>query len=206
MSFPLPNSSSSGLQLQVDGEVLIQKAFARSTEEGMTLLFQRYYQSLCSHAVRFVSSQAVAEDIVSDLFYEFQVKELHTSITVSYRAFFYTSIRNRCYDYVRREIHRSTSLEAGGGLPVHSDLHPDTITQFEELYQDVEKAIHGLPLRRRQIYLMHRFEGKSYREIAGELLISPKTVEIQMSKAIQQVKDVLRDKWLVLLLLIGYCC
>ncbi|MBO9641226.1 MAG: hypothetical protein J7576_23850, partial [Siphonobacter aquaeclarae] len=60
------------------------------------------------------------------------------------------------------------------------------------------------PLRRRQIYLMHRFEGKSYREIAGELMISPKTVEIQMSKAIQQVKEVLRDKWLLLVMAAAY--
>ncbi|MDR6195305.1 RNA polymerase sigma-70 factor [Siphonobacter sp. SORGH_AS_0500] len=199
MASPLYATIVSKSTLHVDAEVLITKAFERSVEEGMSLLFQRYYQPLCAHAVRFVYSQAIAEDLVSDIFYEFQAKRLYENITSSYRAFLYTSVRNRCFDYVRREIKPHFSLEDFPSLAIQVTQQPDTITQFEELYHDVEKAIHALPLKRRQIYLLHRFEGKPYKAIADELQISPKTVEIQMSKAIQQVKDFLRDKWLLFL-------
>lgn len=199
MAIPRYAPMGSKSTLQVDAEVLITMAFARSTEEGMSLLFQRYYQPLCTHAVRFVCSQAIAEDLVSDLFYEFQAKGLYESITTSYRSFLYTSVRNRCFDYVRREIKHNSSLDNFPSLAIQVTQQPDTITQFEELYHDVEKAIEALPPKRRQIYLLHRFEGHSYKAIATQLNISPKTVEIQMSKAIQQVKDFLRDKWLLLL-------
>ena len=44
----------------LDAERLIHKAFEQNTDSGIALLFQHYYQSLCSHVVRFVSSAVFA--------------------------------------------------------------------------------------------------------------------------------------------------
>ncbi|GEO03418.1 DNA-directed RNA polymerase sigma-70 factor [Adhaeribacter aerolatus] len=185
-----------------DNEAFIRQAFEVDPRQGCELLFHHYYQSLCSHAVRFLYAKAIAEDIVSEIFYQFYKKETYKQITSSYRAYLYKAVRNSAYNYLRWEANRSVELEACADI---SDLvcqQPDAIVQYEELYQDVEAAIDSLPSQCRKIYLMHRFENKKYAEIATELQLSPRTVEAQIRKASLFLKEILRQKWLLLTLLV----
>ena len=181
-------------------EKLIQQAFLASADEGIQRLFHCYHALLCNHAVRFVSSRAIAEDIVSDIFYEFHVRQLHHSITTSYRAYLFASVRNRAFDYVRREVRYNASLEQADHVSLPSAQEPDSITHYEDLYRDVEIAIDAMPVKRRQIYLMHRFEGKKTLEISGELGVSIRTVEAHLYQALRQMREQLRSKWFLLAL------
>ncbi len=182
-------------------EALIRKAFAENPNEGIKRLFHCYHALLCSHAVRFVSSKAIAEDIVSDLFYEFHSRELYLSITTSYRAYLFASVRNRAFDYVKREMRRNNSLESASHVSIQPAQEPDSITQYEDLYHDVEAAIDAMPVKRRQIYIMHRFDGRKSRDIASELGVSVRTVEAHLYQALRQIKEQLSTKWFLLLLL-----
>ncbi len=58
-----------------------------------------------------------------------------------------------------------------------------------------------MPLKRKQVYLMHRFEGKKSKEIASELNLSQRTVESHIYKAIFQVHEALKQHWLTALML-----
>lgn len=59
-----------------DPELFLQKVFERNPREGMDILFRTYYGPLCSHAVRFVYSKQIAEDLVSEVFFSFTEHEL----------------------------------------------------------------------------------------------------------------------------------
>ncbi|GAB3950563.1 hypothetical protein GCM10028805_28850 [Spirosoma harenae] len=181
-----------------DTELFLRKAFEEDVDNGIGLLFRQYYALLCSHAVRYVSSKAIAEDIVSDIFYEFQAESRYLTINTSYRAYLFTAVRNRAFDYVRAEMRHNTSLDNAEFMPAHKTQSPDSITQYEELYHDVENAINAMPLKRRQIYVMHRFEGKKYQEIADELHLSLRTVEAHLFQGIRQIRALLKDKWLLI--------
>jgi RNA polymerase sigma-70 factor (family 1) len=197
-----PPSPDRGTLPETDlSEALIRKAFRENPNQGIQCLFQCYHTLLCSHAVRFVSSKAIAEDIVSDLFYEFHARELYHTITTSYRAYLFACVRNRAFDYVRREMHRNNSLEYASHLSIQPAQEPDSITQYEDLCHDVEAAIDAMPVKRRQIYIMHRFDGRKSQEIANELGISVRTVEAHLYQALRQLKEQLSTKWFILLLL-----
>ncbi|MCE6990200.1 RNA polymerase sigma-70 factor [Dyadobacter sp. CY323] len=187
----------------IDSEMLLKRAFEKDSSAGAEALYKWYYAPLCSHAVRYVSSKEIAEDIVADVFFKFFAQRLYLKIDSSFRAYLFTCVRNSAFNYVQTEMRRSTSLEFAELVPIREDQQPDGLTQYEETYQDVEKAVNALPLKRRKIYIMHRVEGKKYQEIANDLEISIKTVKEQMTKAIQQIRKELKGKWF--LLLIGFC-
>ena len=208
-----PRPNSTGLHVKANSgafsdtdlsETLIRQAFWSSPDEGIQRLFHCYHALLCSHAVRFVSSRAIAEDIVSDIFYEFHVRQLYQTITASYRAYLFASVRNRAFDYVRREVRYNASLEQADHVSLPPAQEPDSITHYEDLYRDVEIAIDAMPVKRRQIYLMHRFEGKKTLEISGELGVSIRTVEAHLYQALRQMREQLRSKWFLLALLFMY--
>jgi len=185
--------------LEIDSEFPIRKAFENDSTLGITLLFRAYYSQLCSHALRFVSSKAIAEDLVSDIFYEFHSQSSYQNIKTSYRSYLYSSTRNRAFDYVRKEMKRQTSLENASFVSISENLQPDSITQYDDFYQDVQKTIDSMPIKRRQIYLMNRFEGKKIQEIADELTISNRTVEAHLYQAFKFLRNALREKWLIIL-------
>ncbi|PWJ57884.1 RNA polymerase sigma-70 factor (ECF subfamily) [Dyadobacter jejuensis] len=184
-------------------ELFIKNVFETNPEKGVELLYRRYFQPLCSHAIKYVGSKVIAEDLVSEIFFEFYKGKIYERITNSYRFYLYRSVRNNCYSHLKTEMRRSESIyEPAPAHMEHSEIEtPESISQFEELYQDVQNAVSTLPINRRRIYLMNRFEGMRYQEIADELNLSVKTVEVQLYRANKLIRALLKEKWFLLLVL-----
>ncbi|QDK79278.1 RNA polymerase sigma-70 factor [Spirosoma sp. KCTC 42546] len=187
--------------LASDKELFIRRTFETDARMGCELLFRQHYVALCSHAVRFVGSKAIAEDLVADMFCQFYEQQIFATISTSYRAYLYKTVRNRAFNYVRQTFRRDVPLDEAQYQAITETQQPDAITQYDELYQDVEKAIESLPVQRRRIYLMNRFEGKKYGEIAGELGLSTRTIEVQIRLASHALRELLKGRWFLLILL-----
>ncbi|WP_026993929.1 RNA polymerase sigma-70 factor [Flectobacillus major] len=189
--------SSKPLGMLVDGsELFIKKAFDTDPHKGCELLFKRYYQALCTHAVRYVYSREIAEDLVGDIFFNFWNTKAYLSVTTSYRAYLFRAVRNRAYNYIAYELKQSDSIDLAtqqeGQL---SDL-PEQIMQYEELYTQIDTIVASLPKQCQKVFLMNRFEGKKSREIAEDLQISVRTVETHIQKALNTLKSGLKDSFL----------
>ena len=73
---------------------------------------------------------------------------------------------------------------------------------MEELTQKIEKAIRDLPESYRVAFEMHRFQNKTYQEIAQELNVSSKTVDYRIQQALKQLREELKDYLPLLLFLL----
>jgi RNA polymerase sigma-70 factor (ECF subfamily) len=86
---------------------------------------------------------------------------------------------------------------------VREAVGADQKINYEELRVIVYKALDKLPPKCRAIFILCRFEGMKYKEIAQQLNISVKTVENQMSIAIFKLKgdlkETLKDDYISLL-------
>ena len=181
--------------LITDDERLLRSTFQNDPQAGCALLFRRYYVNLCNHAVRFVHSKEIAEDIVSEVFAGFWQNRVFEEITTSYRAYLYKSIRHRSYNYLKWQLNRTSSLDLLDIQVISPTLSPDEVLQFSELHQQIEKIIQKLPPQCRRAYLLKRVEGKKYDEIATQLQISPKAVEGLVSRALLRLRTELRHDW-----------
>jgi RNA polymerase sigma-70 factor (family 1) len=200
-----PKSDMSSIEtLVTDDERLLRSTFQDDPQKGCALLFTRYYVNLCNHAVRFVHSNEIAEDIVSEVFTSFWQNKIYEQITTSYRAYLYKCIRHRSYNYLKWQLNRTTSLETEHLSMISQSLSPDEVLQFSELHQRVELIIQKLPPQCRRAYLLKRVEGKKYDEIADELQISSKAVEALVSRALARLRNELKDDWFLGALLFFY--
>ncbi len=194
---PFSDSTQLHANAAPDDELFIRKALEENPHSGVELLYKRYYQPMCTHAVKFVGSREVAEDLVSEIFFSFYSKNTFLEINTSYRLYLFQTVRNRAYNYLRWDLSRKAELSEAAQKPILKEQQPDQISQFEELYHDVEEAVNKLPVERRRIYLMRKFDGMKYQEIADELHLSVKTVDVQLNRANQFVRGQLREKWLL---------
>ncbi|QJW89279.1 RNA polymerase sigma-70 factor [Spirosoma taeanense] len=184
-------------------ELFIRLAFDENPQKGCELLFRRYHQALCSHAVRFVYSKETAEDLVSEVFCKFWKTKAYENITSSYRYYLFRSVRNEAYNYLRLEFQDLDDIDTTPIPENAAGQRPDQIVQYEEVLHRVEDLVELLPPQCRKVFLLSRFEGKKYQEIAAELGLSIKTVEVHIVKALSLVRNGLKDHWLSIMALIG---
>lgn len=186
-----------------DKELFIRKAFDEDPRKGCELLFKHYYPTLCNHAVRYVYAKDIAQDLVGEIFYTFWKKQLHLHITSSYRAYLFVSVRNRALKHIQKEFGKATRLTDVSEIDPASALpSPQQILQYNELSLKIEHGIQSLAPQCQKIFLLNRFEGKKYQEIATELKVSLKTVEAHISKALHVLRKAVRDEIIVLFLLV----
>jgi len=185
-----------------DSEFFIRKTFESNPKKGCELLFRLYYKPMCTHAVRFVYSKDLAEDLVSDIFYTFWNTQAFLSVTTSYRAYLFRSVRNRAYNYLANEFKKSDSIEAANQIEASSTDSPEQIMRLDELYLKIDELVATLPPQCRKVFLMNRFEGRKYKDIAEELHLSIRTVETHVLKALNTLKSGLKEQWLWVVLLL----
>ncbi|MFW5973642.1 MAG: RNA polymerase sigma-70 factor [Bacteroidota bacterium] len=160
-------------------------------ESWFEALFCAEYQRLCTCAIRYVGRAAVAEELVQDAFLQLWSHRDELA-EEAVRTYLYRSVRNACLDQlkrekVRRNVTSTPNLDDAPGLD-----SPETDYRVQEVDGAVRKAIDALPDRQREIFILSRDAGLSYKEIAGVLSISVKTVETQMGRALKFLREHLR--------------
>jgi len=87
------------------------------------------------------------------------------------------------------------------------DLQEDSFSIVDEidaaeLKKKIDNLISSLPPKCREVFIKSRLEGKSHAEVAEELSISKKTIENHMTKALRLLRDGLKDRELMLFVLL----
>jgi len=69
----------------------------------------------------------------------------------------------------------------------------------KEMARQINMALDSLPEKCREIFMMSRFDHMKYKEIADKLSLSPKTVERQISIALEKLRRLLKHVTYMLL-------
>ena len=162
------------------------------TLERFETLFKFNHTRLCGIAYNLVRDKDIAKDIVQDVFFKMWKNRDKIDSTDKIEGYLMRATSRTALNYLRdnwrtvkidHESRLVRSLTAASGS--------DEIG-FTELESKVRKAIDELPPKCKAIYILSRHEGLKYPQIAESLGISIKTVENQMSIALQKLRDSLK--------------
>lgn len=151
-------------------------------------LYFRYAEPLFGFLWRRLSQRELAEDLVQELFAKVWRNRANLDPAQSIKAYLYQAANNLMIDHLRR---KNPDLGAVEVMPEHSTVDVDEV-QFEKRDQ-IQKALADLPDAQRNVFLLSRFEGLKYHEIASVLDISVKTVETHMNRALKKLRHQLRS-------------
>lgn len=163
----------------------------RGSDRGIELVFKQYYAYICKAVYKIIPDTNLVEDLAQDVFYELWRKRGKTRISSSLKGYLRRAAVNKALNYVRDQHIKFTEEEQA---PVQRSTTASAPEQMAaaDLQLRIDKAIDGLPERCRIIFVLSRFEDMSYREIAEQLEIAPKTVENQMAKALKILRETLK--------------
>lgn len=175
--------------------------FQQGNSEVFDYFFDKYYQGLCVYAYRLLKSETEAEDLVQDFFVRILENHKHIFIDSSVKSYFLRSVHNRCLDMLDHRKVKTTHERFRIMMLKEDDLQEYPLLD-SELTQQIEKAIKKLPENIRGTFILNRFDGLSYQQIATQENVSVKTIEYRISKALTLLRKELGD-YLVLLLIFG---
>jgi len=164
-------------------------AIRRGDESAFKKLFITYYDLLCNFSWRYTRSQAVSEDLVQDVFAEVWNRKENLDPEKAISIYLYQAVKNRAIDYldhqkVVRDYHKNENQLDQNVVFIRS-----TISEEWEFIKAARHAIDELPFRAQQVYTLHREDGLTYKEIAEVMDISVKTVESQMTRALNILRE-----------------
>jgi RNA polymerase sigma-70 factor (ECF subfamily) len=147
----------------------------------VTKLFQAHSEGLESYAFTILRDRDDARDAVQAVFLKTWQQKETVDVQKSPGAYLYTAVYNYCLNIKRHEKVKKEYIAGNDiGMVVETDLLID-----KERMRQITDAITSLPPRCRLIFSKSRFEEKKYAEIAAELGLSVKTIEVQMGKALK---------------------
>ena len=143
-----------------------------------------------------------AEDLLQDVLY--QLTSTGTDSIEHLSAWLYTVARNRITDLYRKRKPLSFSeIEKGqqedGDALYLADILPDIKSGPEEellrktIMETLEESIDDLPSNQKQVFVLHEFEGKSFKEISEELGVEVPTLISRKRYAVQKLRIRLRQ-------------
>lgn len=173
-----------------------------NNEKTFEGIFKAHYESLVFFALKYVNDEAVAEELVQEMFSNLWIKSETLFIKTSLKSYLYGAVRNACLNYLKHE--KIKQAHAAYEMQHQSSVVNDDFLEFDELQDKINAAFDKMPEKCRQMFEMNRYEGKRYQEIADELDVSIKTVENQMGKALKILRNELKDYLILIFWLLVY--
>jgi RNA polymerase sigma-70 factor (ECF subfamily) len=164
-------------------------------EVALKYILDLYYRELVIHSIKIVINQGVAEEVVQDVIIEIWKNRGKIKFRNSIKAYLFAAVKNRSINYLK-SMYARTHFEDVEMIDQVSTVHTaeDYITAGE-LKETISNAINLLPPKCKVIFNLSRNAGLTNEEIAAYLSISKKTVQAQISIAINKIKIQLKDHW-----------
>ena len=118
--------------------------------------------------------------------------------TKSFKAYLYRSANNLAINHLKQKVVKQRYF-SDSKLDGFNSAETDT----RELNEYIDDILQGIPDAQRTVFILNKFEGFKYVEIAEIMQISVKTVEGRMSKILKTLREKL-NHLLILFILFFY--
>lgn len=163
--------------------------FQQGEEKGFAWFFRNLYPSLSFYAFKVTSDREISEEIASNAFIKVWQRHEQFSDAVSIRKYLYRVVRNDALKHLRKE--KQSTAVAKEVIYLYGGEHEkDCFNSLvtAEISRELLNAINSLPAECSKVFRLMYLEGKSIKETAEALQLSPSTVKTQRKRGIEALR------------------
>ncbi len=155
------------------------------------LIYSKYALNLFKFALKYLRSEDEARELVQSVFVK--IWELRRTIKTdtSFKSFIFTIAYNDMCKLFRKRKYNKDFVSEILYISRPSSEAEEKI-ELQSLIERLEVIINKLPEKQKAIFIKSRYEGKSTKEIADEIGLSPGTVDNYISSSLNFIKSKLK--------------
>ena len=189
------------MKRQFNNQDLLIEGLKNGDEIAYVHLIEQYHNRLCNYANSLIKDDLIAEDIVQNVFVQIWEKRKKLKYELSLESYLYKSVHNKFIDEYRKGK-AVMALEKKYMTALELAIDEKDEVQEQKILTILFDAIHQLPPKCKQIFLMSKKEGLTNIEISQCLNLSKKTVENQITKAFRILRNKMGEKYETILMVI----
>jgi RNA polymerase sigma-70 factor, ECF subfamily len=157
--------------------------------DAFDALFCAYRDDLGAFVHSIVRVRESAEEIIHDLFLRLWEGRDLWEFEGVVRAYLFRAARNRAISYLRHQraelrLREQLSRRMADRPPAPVEPPADAMAEARDLEAAIARAVERLPRRCQEVFRLSRHHQLSHGEVAKVMGISPRTVEVQLRRAL----------------------
>jgi RNA polymerase sigma-70 factor (ECF subfamily) len=143
-----------------------------------------YYDTLYRFIWRKTGDENISKDLTQELFLNIWKLRKQLDSTKSFKSYLYSAANNLTINHfksmaLKNKYYSAAETESLINVPIEQE-------GFSEYIED---TLRGLPEEQKTVFILNKFEGFKYSEIANILNVSVKTVEKRMGKILKTLRE-----------------
>jgi RNA polymerase sigma-70 factor (family 1) len=176
-----------------ENERIIVERLREGGLEAFEIIYNYYFELLFLFSKKYLRNDAEAEELIQQVFLKIWEKRESINPGLSFKAFIFKIVLNDIYNHIRKKRYENiTSNIYLESVPNYTESTQELIF-YRNLKEKLDKLIKNLPPKRREIFMLSRKRGLSNNDIADALDLSVRTVENQLHRALNYLKENLRE-------------
>ncbi len=160
--------------------------------EKLAVLFERYQTMLYNFFLRLTGNRAASEDLVQEVFMRILKYRAGFQGGSRFNVWMFQIARNVHIDHLRKK-RGSVALEDQFVEAASPEPRPEDTFEADQEAELVRRALDRLPVKKREILVLFRFQNLKLREIAELLGCQVGTVKAQVHRALRDLSRIYLD-------------
>lgn len=183
---------------ETDTEIL--KDIAAGSSKAFRNLYNHWEPTLSSFIFQVTRSKVITAEIVQDVFLKIWMTRESLIDVKDFKAYLFVISKNRAINALKKSLADLEQMKKYASEVQFNHQPEEDISQLP--FSLIDEAINMLSPRQKEIFLLHRHERYSYREISEKLGIGKESVKTHLSLAIKSIKKHIETKISLIILLI----
>ena len=189
------------VETEKDADIL--KDIAAGSSKAFRALYSHWEPTLSSFIFQVTRSKVITAEIVQDVFLKIWMTRESLVEVKDFKAYLFVISKNRAINALKKSLADLERMKKyANEVPFNEQPEEDDDAQLH--FSLIDEAIDQLSPRQKEIFLLHRHERYSYREISEHLGIGKESVKTHLSLAIKSIKNYIETKISLIILLIDF--
>ena len=162
-------------------------------ETLFTEIYNRYFEKVFGVCYSNLKDAEVAKELAQEIYKSLWERRHTIAFTHSVEHYLVRSAKLKVFEYIRNRQIRTEHLKTIATIDTGNANFTENSVMHQYLHERVRRLIDALPVHCQRVFRMSREQGLTNKEIAGELVISERTVEYHLANALRSLRSGLKD-------------
>jgi len=172
----------------VPGDIELAERLQKGDVEAFDLIYEKYSGKLYAFGLKYLRSTDDAEELVQSVFLKLWENHKNLRKESSFKSYLFTIAYNDICKLFRKRNYEQTFINDTLYENSQSSSEVEESINYQSVMERVLQIVDKLPERQKNIFLKSRQEGKSTKEIAEEVNLSPGTVDNYISESLKFIR------------------